>query len=65
MFDSNGEPMFNDPEFFDTYYEKIPKGMNSKSIFYELPYWEHINIVQLLDPVNIFKHVLSSLWRQI
>jgi hypothetical protein len=27
MFDSNGEPMFDDLEFFDTYVEKFPIGM--------------------------------------
>jgi hypothetical protein len=37
MFDSNGEPMFDDTEFFDTYVEKFPIGMKRKSIFYELP----------------------------
>ena len=26
MFKSNGGPMFNDPEFFDTYDEKCSKG---------------------------------------
>ena len=26
IFDSNGEPMFDDPEFFDTYVEKFPLG---------------------------------------
>ena len=30
MFDSNGEPMFDDTEFFDNYDDKIPKGMNMK-----------------------------------
>jgi hypothetical protein len=32
MFDSNGEPMFNDPKFFNTYVEKFPIGMKRKSI---------------------------------
>ena len=54
MFDSNGEPMFDDLEFFDTYDEKMPKVMNMKSIFYEIPYWEHLNISHLLDPMHIF-----------
>ena len=39
MFDSNGEPMFDDLEFFHTYDEKMLEGMNKKLIFYELPYW--------------------------
>ena len=65
MFDSNGEPMFDDLEFFDTYVEKFPIGMKRKSIFYELPYWEHLKISHLLYPMHIFKNVLSSLWRNI
>jgi hypothetical protein len=65
MFDSNGEPMFDDPEFFDTYVEKFPIGMKRKSVFYELPYWEHLKISHLLDPMHIFKNVSSSLWRHI
>ena len=55
MFDSNGEPMFNDPEFFDTYVDKFTIGMKIKSIFYELPYWEHLKISHLLDPMHILK----------
>ena len=35
-------PMFDDPEFFDTYVEKFPIGMKRKYFFYELPYWEHL-----------------------
>ena len=27
LFDSNGEPMFDNPKFFDTYVEKMPIGM--------------------------------------
>ena len=38
MFDSNGEPMFDDLEFFDTYFKKIPIGMKRKSILFEIPY---------------------------
>ena len=57
MFDSNGEPMFNDPEFFENYVEKMPIRMKRKSIFYELPYWENPKISQLLDPMDIFKNV--------
>ena len=63
MFDSNGEPMFDDSEFFDTSVEKFPIGMKIKSIFYNLPYQEHLKITHLLDPMNIFKNVSSSLWR--
>lgn len=39
--------------------------MKRKSIFYDLPYWEHFNIAHLLDPVHIVKIVSSSLWRHI
>jgi hypothetical protein len=39
--------------------------MKRKSIFYELPYWEHLKISHLLDPMHIFKNVSSSLWRHI
>lgn len=39
MFDSNGEPMFDDTKFFETYIEKIPIGMKKKYVFYELLYW--------------------------
>jgi hypothetical protein len=65
MFDSNGETMFDDPKFFDTYVEKFLIGMKKKSIFYELPYWEHLKISHLLDPMHIFKKISSSLWRHI
>ena len=65
MFDSNGEPMLDDQEFFDTYVEKFPIGMKRKFVLYELPYWEHLKIVHLLDPMHIFKNVSSSLWRHI
>ena len=57
--------MFDDPKLFNTYVEELPIGMKSKSIFYELPYWEHLNIAHLLDHIHIFKNVLSSLWRHI
>lgn len=30
--------MFNDPNFFDTYAEKIPIEIKMKYVFYELPY---------------------------
>jgi hypothetical protein len=65
MFDSNGEPMFDDPRFLDTYVEKFSIGMKMKYIFYELPYWEHLKISHLLDLMHIFKNVSSSLWRHI
>jgi hypothetical protein len=65
MFDSNGEPMFDDLELFDTYVEKFPIGIKRKSIFYELPYWEHLKIAHLLYPMHIFENVSSSLWRYI
>ena len=62
ILNSIGEPMFDDPELFNTYVDKIPKGMKIKSIFYELPYWEHLNIVNLLYLMHIFKNVSCSLW---
>ena len=65
MFDSNGEPMFDDLEFFDTYVEKFPIGMKRKYMFYNLPFWEHLKITHLLYPMHIFKSVSSSLWRHI
>jgi hypothetical protein len=57
FFNSNGESMFNDPEFFDTYVEKMHIGMKMKYVFYELPYWENLKIGHLLDPMHIFKNV--------
>ena len=51
--------MFDNPEFFDTL------GMKMESMFYELSYWEHINISHLLDPMHIFKSVSYYLWRHI
>ena len=65
MFASNEEPMFDDPYFFNTNVEKFSIGMKRKSIFYDLPYWEHLKIAHLLDPMHIFKNVSSSLWRHI
>ena len=65
LFDSNGEPLFDDPKFFDTYEEKMSIGMKRKSIFYELPYWEGLNIVHLLDPMRKFKNVSSYSWKHI
>ena len=40
-------------------------GMKRKYIFYELPYWEYLKIVHLLDPMCILKNVSCSLWRHI
>ena len=62
MFDSNGEPMFDDPNFLDTYVENLSIG---KSVFYNLPYWEHPKITHLLYPMHIFKNVSSYLCRNI
>jgi hypothetical protein len=39
--------------------------MKMKSIFYELPFWEHLMISHLLDPMHIFKNISYSLWRNI
>lgn len=65
MFNSNGDPMFNDPDLFDTHVEKFSIGMKRKSIFHELPYWEHLKISHILDIMHKFKNVSSSLWRHI
>jgi len=65
LFDSNGEPMFDDLECFDTYVEKMPIWMKMKYVFYELPYWEHLKISHSLDPMHILKNVSSSLWKHI
>ena len=54
MFDSNGKPMFDDLELFDTYVEKFPIGMKRKSIYYNLPYQEHLKSTHLLHLMNIF-----------
>ena len=62
MFNSNVEPLIDDPEFFDTYEEKMPIGMKMKSIFYDLQKWENIKIFNLLDAMYILKNVSSSLW---
>ena len=55
MFDTNGEPMFDDIEFFDTYAKKFLIGMKRKPVFYELPYYEHLKISHLLYPMHILK----------
>ena len=39
--------------------------MKRKSIFYNLSYWEHLNITHLLDPMHIFKNISYSSWRNI
>ena len=65
LLDSNGEPLFNDLEFFEPHVEKMSIEMKRKSIFYELPYWEHLKIIHLLDPMHILKNVSSSLWSHI
>jgi hypothetical protein len=57
--------MVDDLEFFDTYVEKMPIGMKRKSVFYELPYWEHLKIDNLLDPMHILKNISSSSRRHI
>ena len=57
MFDSNWEPLFDDPNFFETYIEKFRIGMKRKYFFYEIPYWENLKISHLLDPTHIFKMV--------
>ena len=58
---ANVSLFFDDIDFFDTYVEKFIIGMKRKSIFYDLPYWEHIKISHLLDPMHIFKNVSFSL----
>ena len=44
---------------------EMPKGMNRKSIFYDLPYWKDLLISHLLDPMHIFKNVPDSIFRHI
>jgi len=61
MFDSNGEPMFNDPKLFNNYVEKFSIGIKRKYVFYELPFWEHLKIAHLIDPMLLFKNVSYSL----
>jgi hypothetical protein len=60
-----GEPMFDDPESFDTYVDKMSIGTKNKFEFYELPYWEHINISHLLDSMHILTNGSYSLWKHI
>ena len=40
----------------------MPEGMKRISIFYELPYWKDLLIYHLLDPMQIFKNVLDSIF---
>jgi hypothetical protein len=63
--DSNREPIFDDQNFFNAYVKKMPIGMNITSIFYEIPYWEHLKIYHLLDPMHRFINVTSSSLRYI
>lgn len=44
---------------------KPPEGMKRLSILYSLPYWRHLLIGHLLDPMHIFKNVGHSLWKHI
>lgn len=39
-----------------------PPGMTRYSIFYRLPYWAHLKINHLLDPMHIFKNVAQGIW---
>ena len=39
--------------------------MKPLSICYRLPYWKHLLIGHLIDPMYIFKNVGVSLWRHI
>lgn len=65
MFHSNGAPMFDDPELFDTYVQRFPIGMNFFLFFYELPLWENLKVYHLIYPMHIFKKKSSYLWRHI
>ena len=56
LFDSNGEMLLDNPEFLDTCLEKMTIGMKSKSIFYEILYWEYIKIVYLLYTMHTLKN---------
>ena len=60
MFDSNGDHMFDATKFFDTYVDKFPIGTKREYVFYDLPYWEHLKIFNLLYAMHIFKNVSSS-----
>jgi hypothetical protein len=57
--------MFNDPKFFNIYVEKIPTRMKRQFVFYVLPYWEHLKISHLLDPMHILKNISSFLQRHV
>ena len=39
-----------------------PKGISRYSIFFRLPYWRHLKVNHLLDPMHIFKNVASNIW---
>ena len=65
MFNSTGELIFDDPEFFNTYAEKFSIAIKTKFVFYELPYLEHLKIAHLLDHMHIFKKQYSYLWMYI
>ena len=43
----------------------MPRGMNTKSIFYDLCYWKDLLICRVLDPMNILKNVTYSIYRHI
>ena len=62
MFDSNGESMFDDPNFFNTCVEKFPIGMKMEYVFYELPYWLNLKISLLLDPMPIYLKIFNLLY---
>ena len=62
MINSNWEPILNDPKLLYTFVEKMPKWIKRKMVFYEIPYWEDINIVYVVDPMHIFKKAIHVLW---
>ena len=43
----------------------LPRGMNRKSIFYDLPYWKDLLICHLLYPMHVLKNVTNSIYRHI
>lgn len=43
----------------------LPKGMSRYSILLTLPYWAHLKIQHLLDPMHVFKNVGQSIWDHI
>ena len=59
-------PHMNPRDWLRVWVHSDPKpatGMKRLSIFYRLPYWKHLLIGHLLDPMHIFKNVGVSLWR--